>query len=217
MTVEVPEYPKINSLWKRDERGNVLRCTYAQPEFEQLHGTLWRWTEKVDGTNIRMAWSSRHAPADPIRGRTDRADVPKHLLNVLVRLYERLPWAEAFLDDPEPPEVVLYGEGYGAKIQKGGGNYNPLGCDFVLFDVLVNGRWLDHLGVGYVADVLGVGVVPPVVICDIDEAVRRVAQNAITSAWSGVRPEGLVGRPLVELYDQFGGRITTKIKWRDLV
>ena len=45
------EYHKINSVFKRDERGNFIE-EYADDVFEYLKDNVWVFTEKVDGTNI---------------------------------------------------------------------------------------------------------------------------------------------------------------------
>lgn len=217
------EYPKINSLWKRDERGRVIIGDYSQSEYEFLAELPWEWTEKVDGTNIRLGWApwTGDLTVELIRGRTDNAQLPPHLLTRLVEIHTSLPWRDVFEDgsalehDPNK-HVTLYGEGYGAKIQKGGGNYLPDRCDFVLFDVKVGRWWLRRPDVEDVARKLGVDAVPVVGTMTIPEAVELVRSDGFVSQWRNASPEGLVGRPLVDLFDRRGERITTKVKARDL-
>ncbi|MBM3887132.1 hypothetical protein FJ364_04335 [Candidatus Dependentiae bacterium] len=49
------EYPKINSLFKRNVSDNTLIIgDYACPEFGLLKA--WRVEEKIDGTNIRIVY-----------------------------------------------------------------------------------------------------------------------------------------------------------------
>lgn len=110
-------------------------------------------------------------------------------------------------------EVTLFGEGYGAKIQKGG-QYLRDRCDFVLFDVKVGDWWLRRDDVEDVAIKLGLDVVPVVTTAPIYWAVDKV-QKGFDSAWKGATPEGLVGRPAVDLFNRRGNRIITKIKRRD--
>ena len=46
-------YPKIETLFKRDEKFNItdeIRC----PEFDNIK--KWLITEKIDGTNIRIIY-----------------------------------------------------------------------------------------------------------------------------------------------------------------
>lgn len=48
------EYHKINTLFKRDEKNLIIEGDYSCPEFAYLAENEWTWTEKVDGTNIRV-------------------------------------------------------------------------------------------------------------------------------------------------------------------
>jgi hypothetical protein len=79
-------------------------------------------------------------------GKTDNASLPVFLLYKLQELFEGTEKRQLFKavfksEEPEDVNVCLYGEGYGAKIQSGG-NYIPDGVDFVLFDININGWWL---------------------------------------------------------------------------
>ena len=56
-------------------------------------------------------------------------------------------------------QVTLYGEGFGAKIQKGGGNYIPNGQSFILFDVVIDGWLLQRKNVQDIATKLGIDTV----------------------------------------------------------
>jgi hypothetical protein len=217
MTTTHPEFPKINGLYKRGEKGKIIPDEFSRPEFEYLRDLAWVWTEKVDGTNIRLGWDPSDASDEAVTyigGRTDRAQIPPDLLARLTELQETMPWHESFPDVDVP--VTLYGEGYGARIQKGGGNYIPDGVDFVLFDVKVGPFWLSRENVLDVGSKLGLDVVPFIANCTIGTAEKWVRDDAFDSHWPGVeRPEGLVGRPAVNLFTNGGGRITTKIKWKD--
>ena len=128
------EYHKIQSIFKRDmtsKRKTLIDGAWTLPEFEYLAGNVWTFTEKVDGTNIRVIFKDGVVT---FGGRTEDAQIPAQLV---CRLNERfLPLSEKLGDVFADGSAVLYGEGYGAKIQKGGGNYRA-DQDFVLFDV----RW----------------------------------------------------------------------------
>ena len=91
--------------------------------------------------------------------------------------------------------MCLYGEGYGARIQ-GGGNYNPNGVDFVLFDILIGEWWLQRKDVEDVATKLGITVVPIIGIGTLIEAVARVKQG-FNSTWGNFSAEGIVVKPVV--------------------
>lgn len=217
-----PEYQKINSLWKRDVKGKILIDQYSQPEFEYLADVPWRWTEKIDGTNIRLHWDGRMVT---IGGRTDAAQVPAKLILALQKYTEPTDlWAKAFPGCNEGCDITLYGEGYGAGIQKGGGNYLPDRQDFILFDVRVGQWWLKDENVTEIAETLGIEQVPVLseywtpygvweMILDYGQDEDWLGQ--LTSRWEGVTTEGVVGRPLVDLYDRQGKRIITKLKLKD--
>jgi hypothetical protein len=209
----VTEYHKIQSLWKRDERGKVIVGDWARPEIGYLASCEWEWTEKVDGTNIRIGQVS-DGEGGPLNyfvgGRTDAAQIPTPLLAALDALDLRRRLPEVF----GATDVVLYGEGYGAKIQKGGGNYRP-DQGFVLFDVRVGDWWLAREGVEDVAGKLGLAVVPVVGFGTLHQAIDRVARG-LTSHWGAFEAEGLVCRPAVPMFARDGSRVIVKVKSKDL-
>lgn len=206
------EYHKINSVFKRDPQNNsktFLIGQYAVPEFEYLSGNEWVWTEKIDGTNVRVGWNGQ---AIDLGGRTSDAQMPLFLVKRLQELFANDALAAVF--GTEPGNVMLVGEGYGAKIQKAGGLYKPDGCDFILFDVLIDDVWLERANVENIAAKLGVGVVPIVARGSLAEAIEAV-KVGFPSAIGTAQAEGLVMRPAVELKDRRGHRIITKLKHRD--
>lgn len=202
------EYHKIHSVYKRDERGRFMVGQFARPEIEYLAGCEWLWTEKVDGTNIRIGIDAEGVFR--IGGRTDRAQIPARLLDAISALDIERKLRDSF-DGP----VTLYGEGYGAKIQKGGGNYRP-DQGFVLFDVNVGGWWLQRHAVEDVAATLGLDVVPLVYEGTIEGAIRIVGTpEGQKSSWGTFRAEGLVGTPAVPLFARDGKRVIVKVKSKD--
>lgn len=214
------EYHKINSVYQRDEKGRMLVGQFSCDEFDYLAECPWEWTEKVDGTNVRVGVS-----VDPddvavrYAGRTDAAQMPVFLIERLRAIFEGPGMGKRFFDalrgSEGPVNATLYGEGYGAKIQKGGGNYIPDGCDFVLFDIRIGDWWLKRDAVEEIAGKLGLRTVPVVGVWTLFEAIDRTRNDEYASAWSAVRPEGLVGRPLADLFNRKGERIITKVKHKD--
>jgi len=226
------EYGKIETLFNRDKatfKVIVDRDSFRLPEF----GLVNRWiiTEKVDGTNIRIEyWPRRLKVGDAIlvepgsedevlvKGRTDNADLPPFLLdsiNELVTL-EKL---QSTFDQDAP--VVLYGEGYGARIQKGGGSYRE-GTSFRLFDVRVGDWWLNWENVEGVAASLGIKVVPSIGgPMDVAEAMERLSsfESSLVAFEDGgkqdLRPEGIVARTNPLLFTRKGERLMWKIKHKD--
>lgn len=205
------EYHKIQTLFKRDmnsPRKPIIEGAWTHPEFEYLADNIWTFTEKVDGTNIRVMIEPSGAVS--FGGRTDAAQIPAQLVARLNSLF--IPFrpllAETFKDG-----AVLYGEGYGAKIQKGGENYRA-DQDFVLFDVRVGNWWLQRPDVEGVAATLGLDVVPVIGSGTLHDAIAW-AKRGIRSTWGDFEAEGIVARPRVELQTRGGHRIITKIKCRD--
>ena len=132
----------------------------------------------------------------------------------MTRLNERfLPLAPKLGEVFSDGSVVLYGEGYGAKIQKGGSNYRA-DQDFVLFDVRVGQWWLQRKDVEDVAQKLSLDVVPVIGEGTLYDAVAQ-AKAGIESTWGGFQAEGIVARPKTELNARSGHRLIAKIKCRD--
>jgi len=205
------EYHKIQSIFKRDMSSphkTLVEGEWTLPEFEYLAGNEWTWTEKVDGTNIRVIYKDGDIA---FGGRTDEAQIPAPLAS---RLKERFLPLAAKLGEVFPDgAAVLYGEGYGAKIQKAGWNYRS-DQDFVLFDVRVSYWWLQRADVHDVARKLGIDVVPVIGEGTLHDAVA-LAKRGIRSAWGHFEAEGIVARPKTELMTRGGHRLIAKIKCRD--
>lgn len=203
------EYHKITTVFERDPETKfktLVDGKFAKPEFEYLANCQWRLTEKVDGINIRVFWDGKKVI---FGGRTERAQIYAPLIERLQDKFYAGAMAEIF---NEP--VCLYGEGYGAKIKKGGGNYLSDSVDFVLFDVLVNDAWLERNNVMDIANKLQIEVVPELSITTLLTAID-MCQQGFNSSWGNFKAEGLVCRPLVELKDRRGSRVITKIKCKD--
>ncbi|OQX79431.1 MAG: hypothetical protein B6D64_04905 [Bacteroidetes bacterium 4484_276] len=204
------EYHKIQTVFKRDPETNMktlLENNYSLPEFEYLAGNQWVFTEKVDGTNIRVMFDGEQIT---FGGKTDRAQIPAALAKRLNELF--LPQLELF-KELFADGACLYGEGYGAKIQKVGINYRP-DQDFVLFDVKIEDWWLQRRDVEDIAQKLNLDIVPIIGQGTIAEMVEKT-KTGFTSIWGDFRAEGIVARPSTELKTRGGERIITKIKCKD--
>lgn len=202
------EYHKIQTVFKRDMKSKaLLEDEWTCPEFEFLANNQWVFTEKVDGTNIRVMLKDG---AVTFGGKTDSAQIPAQLVT---RLNERFLPLAARMQEMFGGDACLYGEGYGAKIQKGGGNYRP-DQDFVLFDVKVDDWWLQRADVEDVAQKLGLDVVPIIGEGTLHDAIAA-AKAGIVSTWGAFQAEGIVARPKTELKTRSGDRIITKIKHHD--
>lgn len=211
------EYHKIQTIFKRDERGLIQPGEWSCPEFEYLSTSPWLWTEKVDGTNIRLHYTpGEFGGTVQVGGRTDQAQLPAKLVANLDEAGLTLAgqFKEIFGED----SATIYGEGYGAGIQKGG-VYRP-DQSLVIFDVKVGDWWLRREDVIDVASKLGLEVVAPVGRMTIYGAIELIKQEVATpgslrSRWEGALMEGLVGKPTVDLFNRRGDRIVAKIKVKD--
>jgi hypothetical protein len=209
--MELEKYHKIQTVFKRDpatKHKTLLYGQYSLPEFEYLSNCLWEFTEKVDGTNIRITKEDGFKMID---GRNEKSQVPAKLIQAI---NEELP--EARLDSVfNHNDYCLYGEGFGAGIQKGGGNYRD-DPSFVLFDVRVGEWWLQREQVDQIAGALGIQVVPVIGHGTLHDMCCR-AMKGIKSRWGDFEAEGIVARPTVDLQTRGGHRLITKIKCKDFV
>lgn len=201
------EYHKINSIFKRDLKTKKFTDEYSCPEFEYLKNCQWEFTEKVDGTNVRIMWQNGEVK---FGGRTDNAQMPMPLIDRLQELFTTEKIANVF--PPSETLVVLYGEGYGGKIQSGG-KYKA-NVDFVLFDIRVGHWWLKRNDVNAIADKLNIQSVPVLGTGTIGEAIDMV-KAGYKSQWGDFIAEGLVLRLKIDLLSRSGERIITKVKHRD--
>lgn len=204
------KYHKIQTVYLRNPETRyktLLVGQFARPEFEFLAANRWVWTEKIDGTNIRVGWDGERVR---FGGKTDNAQIPAFLYDRLQELFPAEKFRTLYPDTP----MTVYGEGYGAKIQKGGGNYIPDGVDFIAFDVMIGGTWLERANVDDIAQHLGIDVVPIVGYGTLPNAVRHV-RRGFPSRIGTHTAEGLVIRPAVELASRRGERVIAKVKHKD--
>lgn len=186
------EYPKIQSLYKR--------CQEKGPGYMRMDV----------GKNIRV---SMRDGVPVINGRTDRAQVPAHLLAVLLPQFSAVvdQWYAGFSD---AEAVTLYGEGVGPKIKKSGGNYGSEPF-FVGFDVSIGGLWLERSEAVDVFRRMGVLFAPLAQrygdLIDMTDFARR----GFPSSYGAFQAEGVVAKPVVDLVDGRGNRNITKLKTKD--
>lgn len=215
----MPLYHKIDSVFHRDPQNNnktFLVDQWTHPEFEYLSEFEWVWTEKIDGTNIRVIRDDQGNVS--FGGRSENAQIPGRLANYLKDTFTKERLDQAF--DP-CFAVTLYGEGFGAGIRSGG-NYDTGGEQrFILFDVSYEHEfggtcWLERNSVEDIASKLGIPCVPEIGSGTLYEAMAKVV-TGFTSRVGSQQAEGLVVRPTIELKNRFGSRVITKIKTCDFV
>lgn len=237
------EYAKIETLFERDMATfKVDPSNLKNPTYNLIKS--WDWTEKVDGTNIRCIWHPFTCKAGhPVfsdskfcgtcgteivervpnkvvfGGKTDNAQIHADLIKWL---YENVSAQKLAAIFPES-SAVIYGEGYGAGIQKGGGDYSPV-KKIIVFDVFVfdaknrlGGWWLNWENTVDVAKKLGLETVPMIMRGSLQEAAElvRAGFKSHCSINNLKQAEGLVGRTSETLFDKKGHRLITKIKTKD--
>lgn len=228
-------YPHIDTCFKRSqEKGpnhnKIIYGDWTRPEFEALKDLKWEATEKIDGTNMSYQIVTKDGNTDiSIAGKTPAANIPGHLLKVMQEKLTPEKIIEVFgKTNPEtsatemPYLIEIFGEGYGAKIQKGG-NYIKDHADFILFDVKItaveNGKpiWLTRESCENIAEKLGLKIVPLIGYFTLDEAIEYVRKGfkSVIAENPDYDAEGLVLRAPCGLLTRMGERIITKIKHCD--
>jgi hypothetical protein len=217
--ITFPTYPKINSLWKRNPKGNlVLPGQFASRAIRDLKDAVWYWAEKIDGMNIRFYWDGARVH---LGGRTDNAQFSDHIRNSLMALIDIDAWRAEFGDT----HVIVFGEGYGAGIQKGGGYRDTPG--FITFDIQMGGHWginqscpfIGHGSMSAVAHRLGFDVVKTLDCTTVLDAWDKMENRFYESTYPGHELEGIVGRPEQPFYLREAVRMTPvmcKMKYVDV-
>ena len=205
------EYNKIDTVFNRDIYGTkrLIVDSWRNEAVEYLKDSRWQFTEKFDGTNIRVIWDGHSIS---FAGRTDKAIIPQHLLEYLNKTFSTQEVEQLFEQVYGDKQVILFGEGYGYKIQNGGNYRNDV--SFILFDVMIGENYQERQWVEETAVMLGVDVVPIVLEGTIEEAIEFVKKHPKSTVGTAFM-EGVVGRPAVELRDRTGKRIIVKIKYSD--
>jgi hypothetical protein len=225
------KYPSIENLYASNgEQNKDIRrgpeYGFSRESFRQI--ARWNVEEKLDGTNVRVLLTGGDGPDHAIRyaGRTDNGQLPPRLLEWLGL---NLPVWKVFMAFAKPsqehdhdvaPDVILYGEGIGPKIQKAGAGYGGE-QRMVLLDVLVGagegrrGHWLRRSSVEEVAWKLGIEVVP-LLSWDVDLETAKTYVSEASMQQSDEHIEGIVCKADPPLFDSRGSRVQFKYKIRDL-
>lgn len=204
------EYHKIETIFERDMKGTkrLIEGKFRNTHVEYLKDNQWIFTEKIDGTNVRIIWDGHNVS---FGGRTDNAQMPTPLIQTLNKMFLGITNEQLFEQQFGEKEVVLYGEGYGGKIQSGSAYTQEQ--TFILFDIKVQGKFLSREAVEGIAKSFNIPVVPICLTGTIKEAIDyvRTKPNSLIAEQTK-ESEGVVGRPLVEFTDFRGNRIIVKIK-----
>jgi hypothetical protein len=207
---EFLNYPKIETLYYRGE-GFIVDTNKLR---KSVYSTISQWdiTEKIDGMNIRVMIDVDGKVR--FGGRSNSAQLPTDLYQFLYEKFSSENMRKIWLNG-DPTRIILFGEGYGAGIQKGGGYRKDKAV--LLFDVLVADKWwLDWDNVCNVAEKLEVGTVPYIGRGDID-FITEMVQGGFPSLVPNATcmAEGVVAKPIETLFDKNGDRLIIKLKTKD--
>lgn len=210
------EYTKIETPFERDMNGTkkLIEGKWRNETIEFLKDNEWICTEKIDGTNIGIVWDGHRVT---YQGRTENSQIPAHLANKLIEMFGGDINEELFEQKFGEMKVILFGEGYGAKIQKGGGDYRS-DCSFILFDVYIpeQNLWMTRDSVEDIAKSFGIEVVPIIFTGTLNKAIDYV-KTSPKSTIGTANMEGLVYKPIVEVKDRRNRRVLVKIKVKDFI
>jgi hypothetical protein len=218
------EYPKIATLYERDERHHVIVGKLSRPEFDNIK--RWSVTEKLNGRNTRTSLSSFNDGLYGVidyGGKTDEAEMPPELKEYLKKTFTLEKMKTAFWIDPLkiPQRVIIYGEAYGHKTGAAGSGIYGDDISFRLFDCLVDTWWLEMEDLEDVARKLGVKCVPllgviydlPKSLSDLENIIKishvATEENNNFSAMA----EGIVAQS--GLFNRKGERVMWKLKVKD--
>lgn len=213
------KYQKIENIVNYDAKGKMP--VGFTKKYEALKGLTYFGTEKVDGTNIGIVWDGYRIS---FQGRTEKSELPKHLQEKLNSMFLSDEMENVFEQLFGEKEVIIFGEGYGEKIQTGGNYFSLVGdrVGFIVFDVMVEGCYLSRESVEDICNKLCLKVVPIVFEGTLEEAISYVQTMRMSRVayenGSENEIEGIVCQPLgVRLYDERGNRICFKVKYRDVI
>lgn len=211
------QYQKIKTVWNRNPDNKfktLLAGDWSKNEFIYLAHNRWVCTEKIDGMNMRVRFSNNIID---IKGKSNSAQIPPFLLTKMQQLFPLELMQKVFGPGQRwnaEYQICLYGEGYGAKIQKDGETYISADVNFILFDVLINDIWMPFDTVQQFGAALHINTVPIVYEGNLNNAIA-IVQTGFKSHIADRQAEGLIMKPLLELTDRLDNRIITKVKCKD--
>jgi len=212
--MEHERYTKINTVYKRDDKGKIIDGEYSLDIFKYLENNLWYVTEKIDGTNIQIRWDAIEKTVE-FGGKDENAQIPSTLVNKLIKMFTIEMFNELYPDI----SMIIYGEGYGVGIQKGG-KYIKDDVNFIMFDVTIGGLYLKIANALNISEKLNIQFVPilsPMTLINAINIIREGGFNSLLKVDNEFIAEGFVLRPLVRLFDREGKLIIVKIKVKDFI
>lgn len=206
-TKQDEEYGKATKKWRLllpNDGGDEI---YRSPLVGYLSTSLWSYSRKVDGENIRVQWDGEQALWN---GKSNAFQCSANFTEYMNSTFLEEIFEEKF---GREKVVTIFGEKMGPKTQG-----NELGLEkdeLVIFDVNINGTWLCSYDVKEIAKYFNARTVydfmdgPATYTATLIDLIEMCADGKF-EGW-----EGIVAHPLVEMRDQAGHRVIVKIKNRD--
>ena len=211
------KYEKFSSPFKKDDK-------YLNTEELAQYLPIGNWikTEKIDGTNIRIILTkpdeegNRETLIGSRKLVLNPEDKGSKIYMSCLKEVNLHKIAEYFKDVNST--VIIYGEGYGAGVQKGG--IYSKEKDYRVFDIRIGKAYQDFEYVKKVCVDNQLNLVP--VYSDVDEitykecleTLRNFDKTLITDG-DGGKPEGLVYKFEPVLLNKYGERLLFKVKFKD--
>ena len=211
------KYTKFSSPFIKDEK--FINTTELSQELP-----IGRWivTEKIDGTNIRIILTK----LDEEGNRNVKIGSRKLILNENDKTSKQ--YLDCLLDinlnklkeyfNEVDSTIIIYGEGYGAGVQKGG--IYSLKKNFRVFDIRIGNAYQDFNYVEKVCIDNQLNIVP--IIENVEEikyseCIKLLKNNKETmiKEGSGGNSEGQVYKFEPVLLNKYGERLIFKIKFKD--
>lgn len=223
-------FPKINTLFMRDMiktvkgKGVIMPGKYSEETFNTIK--FWKVKEKVDGENIRIFIDFIPGNTAPphiwVGGRndTDTPQINEDLLSYIrakidIESIRRAFTRGSFGTDDCPRYAMIFGEAYGGDIKHGRSYINH--PKFILFDIVIDGWWLEYNNVNSIAAKLGVKAVPALdSLMSIEEIIDYVKSEPLSKVSNQSRTiEGVVCDSAPLLMTRKGDPLRFKLKVQD--
>ena len=231
------KYPKIYTIFERNKDNLKLVTPILNKQLEIKGLSLIKdivVEEKIDGTNaclllgynedVGFYWRyfSRNNEIEEldimyIRSTLDKVVNYKLLEKWYLKNFVQIPKKD------DNPEVRIFGEVYGSKIQKS--NYLPKGeRDFIVFDIKIGRCWLSVKSRNEICRNLNLKIVPKICVLNelpsfeecYDLLARKYPKSIVAKENNlDMYLEGFIFRPKVNLYVERNRRVLGKIKRKD--
>jgi len=183
-------YLHINNLYKAQE---VLL-------FKEVYAL-----EKVDGTSTHIKYKVTRQPQLSFFSGCIKHENFTNLFNQ----------EEILANLPKVDDIIIYGEGYGGKVQGQSKKYGS-NLKFIAFDVKIGDCWLDVPTAEKIVKRCGLTFVPYIKCStDLDILTEERDKPSVVAEWAGNHNqtrEGIVIRPLIELRKNNNERVIAKYK-----